>query len=183
MTIGPGSRIAERYVLGHVVGAGGMGVVYRATTDRTDGELVIKVPHTTLLDDHEVRRRFRDEIVAGTRIDHPHVVHVLEGGCSTGIPYIVMELVAGTSLALWLISDSKFDEQLEDCQAMAAKGCEPGSVDTSGIEDTETAHQVTAVLAGVVGAAAVALFFIEDDGEEAPQVSIGPGGVVASGRF
>jgi hypothetical protein len=92
--------------------------------------------------------------------------------------------LAGTSLALWLIADSKFDEQQEECDAMLpAMACERGTIETAGIQDLDTAHQVTAVAAGVVGAAAVALFFIEGRPEEPPALTIGPGSVLARARF
>ena len=90
--------------------------------------------------------------------------------------------LAGTSLALWLVADSKFDTQKEECDRMPSMGCVPGTIETAPIQDLETAHLVTAVLAGVAGAATVTLYFVEGS-TESPRVAIGPGGVVARGRF
>jgi tetratricopeptide (TPR) repeat protein len=91
--------------------------------------------------------------------------------------------LAGTSTALWLISDSKFDAQQKKCEAMPGMGCQRGSIDTSTIKATQTAYQVTAVLAGFAAAAAVTLFFVEGSDEEAASVAIAPGAVYARGRF
>ena len=94
-----GDVIAERYMLGALVGVGGMGTVYAARADGSDRELAIKLPHSVLARDPYVRRRFRDEVLAGSRIDHPNVVQIIEGGDSQGVPYVVMELVAGCPLS------------------------------------------------------------------------------------
>jgi tetratricopeptide (TPR) repeat protein len=91
--------------------------------------------------------------------------------------------LAGTSLALWLVSDNKYDQQLEECRDMSGMGCVPGTIDTAPIQDLETAHLVTAVLAGVAGAATVTLYFVESGDTETASVSIGPTGISARGRF
>jgi len=93
-----GDRIAERYVLDDVVGIGGMGIVYSALQDDVDSSVAIKLPRPDLVDDPYVRRRFNVEALAGTRIDHPNVVQVLESGTWESCPYLVMEHVAGRSL-------------------------------------------------------------------------------------
>jgi len=90
--------------------------------------------------------------------------------------------LAGSSLLLWLSSDNQFKTQKNECLAMPAGGCERGTIETRGIQNLQTAHQVTAVLAGVAGAATVVLFFVEGGGQNT-QVAVGPGGAVARGRF
>ena len=95
--------------------------------------------------------------------------------------------VAGTSTALWLVSDAKYDAQHDKCFAGGMQGCAPGSIPsstTSAIKNTQTASQVSAVLAGVAGATAVTLFFVEGSAnEESLAVGAGPGGVFARGQF
>lgn len=93
-----GDRIADRYVLADVVGIGGMGVVYSAVQDKMASSVAIKIPRPDLVDDPYVRQRFRIEAIAGTRIDHPNVVQILESGVWQGCPYLVMEHVTGKSL-------------------------------------------------------------------------------------
>jgi serine/threonine protein kinase len=78
---------------------GGMGVVYSAVQRMVDRVVAIKTPRPELIDDPYVRARFRAEAVAGARIDHPNVVRIVESGESNGAPFIVMEHVAGVSLA------------------------------------------------------------------------------------
>lgn len=105
----PGDIVAERYVLGSVLGVGGMGTVYAAVADGSERELAIKLPHTVLARDPYVRRRFCDEAFAGSRIEHRNVVQILEGGDSGGVPYIVMEHVAGCSLSRVALATEPMD--------------------------------------------------------------------------
>jgi serine/threonine protein kinase len=84
------------YVLGRRLGAGGMGAVYET---RVEGRIAaIKVPYCETLESHHAARRFRDEGVAGSIVEHPNVVRVYEHGESEGIPYLVMEQVDGERL-------------------------------------------------------------------------------------
>ena len=99
MMFSVGDVIADRYVLGPILGVGGMGTVHAALADGSNRDLAIKLPHPVLARDPYVRRRFRDEVLAGSRVDHRNVVQVLEGGDSHGIPYVVMEHVAGCPLS------------------------------------------------------------------------------------
>ncbi len=92
----PASSDRERvgpFELGSVLGAGGMGVVYRGKTQ--DGRTAaVKVLHATL--GFQALRRFERE--ANIRIDHPNVVQVLDAGIdSDGTPYIAFELLEGES--------------------------------------------------------------------------------------
>ncbi|MEP6860707.1 MAG: serine/threonine-protein kinase [Deltaproteobacteria bacterium] len=93
-----GGVIADRYVLGDILGVGRMGVVYIAHRRRVEGAVAIKVPRPELIDDPYIRARFCSEWIAGKRIVHRNVVDVIEGGDSRGCPYIVMEHVTGCSL-------------------------------------------------------------------------------------
>jgi hypothetical protein len=145
---------------------------------REDEELLLSLPLLTNLLPAETARgavRAAPEPASSAARGGSRLFTWIAGGTAVAL--------AGTSLALWLISDAKFDEQKTGCEAMPGKACERGTIETAGIKDTQTAHQVTAVLAGAVGAAAVALFFIEGDGEDAPQVAIEPAGLSARGRF
>lgn len=84
------------YVLGRRLGAGGMGAVYEA---QANGRAVaIKVPYCETLDSYHAARRFRDEGVAGSIVEHPNVVRIYEHGERDGIPYLVMEQVSGERL-------------------------------------------------------------------------------------
>ena len=91
--------IAGRYLLCNVLGAGGMGVVYRAI-DRARGlEVAIKLLHPRHASNPRATERLGAEGRAGSCVHHPNVVAVLDNGAAgDGTPYIVMELVRGQSL-------------------------------------------------------------------------------------
>jgi non-specific serine/threonine protein kinase/serine/threonine-protein kinase len=86
------------YRLLREIGRGGMGTVYLATRD--DGEFQHEVAVKLVkrgMDTDAILARFRHErqILAG--LDHPNIAHLLDGGTTdTGLPYFVMEYVAGT---------------------------------------------------------------------------------------
>jgi serine/threonine protein kinase len=90
--------VAERYALGGVVGRGGMADVYRATDVVLEREVAVKVlrGHATSESD---RDRFRDEAKMVAALDHPSLVSVLDAGVDEDVPYLVMDLVDGQSLA------------------------------------------------------------------------------------
>jgi predicted Zn-dependent protease len=74
---------------------GGMGVVYRALDPRSGRRVALKL----LLDtDDRFRQRFARESQTLARLNHPNVVRVHDAGEARGAPYLVMELVEGTSL-------------------------------------------------------------------------------------
>lgn len=91
--LGPGYRIVAR------LGAGGMGVVYRAWDHHGDRYVVVKVPRRSLLDDPRFVARFEREMQASRRLEHRHVVPVIDFGTHQEIPWAVMPYLAGGSLA------------------------------------------------------------------------------------
>lgn len=98
-------RIGPYEVL-ELLARGGMGVVLRAR-DLRDGRLVaLKVPSGDVGSNEAQRTRFLREIEALRRLDHPHVVRVLDSGVADGRLFVAMELVEGPSLALHLAGRS-----------------------------------------------------------------------------
>lgn len=74
-----------------------MARVYKATAP--DGEIVaVKLVRADLAIEDMFRRRFAREVSTAERVDHPHVVPVLESGEHEGIPYMVQPLINGGSL-------------------------------------------------------------------------------------
>ncbi len=95
-----GTTIDHKYLVERVLGHGGMGKVYLAR-DLTlhNRAVVIKVLHEASVKDDYVVRKFRQEVEALSRIDHPGVVNVLGAGeLPDGKPYIVMQYVNGVTL-------------------------------------------------------------------------------------
>jgi eukaryotic-like serine/threonine-protein kinase len=83
-----GTRLGPYEVLG-LVGAGGMGEVYRARDSRLGREVAIKTLPASLADDPERLRRFEREARAVASLNHPHVLTVHDVGTHEGVPYVV----------------------------------------------------------------------------------------------
>ena len=81
------------------IGAGGMGEVFRAWDTRLERDVAVKVVRTGAFLDEDKRRRFRKEALALARLNHPNIAAVYDVGQNDGVDYIVMEYVAGQSLA------------------------------------------------------------------------------------
>ena len=97
MPLSPGSHLGPYEVLA-LIGAGGMGEVYRARDPRLDREVAIKVLPADRLTDEERRQRFLREARASATLNHPHIVTVHEVESADGLDFIVMEYVRGKSL-------------------------------------------------------------------------------------
>ena len=95
-----GKTIAGSYVIEDMLGEGGMATVYRARHKLIDRPCAIKVMNPALATDANVRERFRREARSTQTIAHPNVIEIFDQGeMEDGVPYIVMELLAGTTLA------------------------------------------------------------------------------------
>ncbi|HEY8114699.1 MAG TPA: protein kinase [Actinomycetes bacterium] len=101
--VAAGSRLADRYLLLHPIGTGGMGTVWRAADDVLDRHVAVKVLAAALTDDPEFRQRLRREARAAARLDHPHITRVYDYGevamDGQTVQYLVMELLSGPTLA------------------------------------------------------------------------------------
>jgi eukaryotic-like serine/threonine-protein kinase len=97
-TLPRGSRVGE-YVIDGLLAAGGFGFVYRATHEGRGTKAAIKILHADLAARPEVVLRFEREIEAVQRIQHPNVVEILaHGRLADGLPYLVMDQLAGVTL-------------------------------------------------------------------------------------
>ena len=93
----PGDSLGP-YRITKVIGRGRMGVVFEGTADGEE-PVAVKVITTELTQDDVFLRRFKREVKAAKRIDHPNVVPVLAHGDEGGLPYLVQRLIPGGSLA------------------------------------------------------------------------------------
>src|SRR5499427_165473 len=82
------------------LGAGGMGVVYRATDTKLDRPAAIKVLPENLADP-EARRRFQREAQMVSSLNHPHIVTVYDAGEYQERQYLITEYVDGGTLRQW----------------------------------------------------------------------------------
>ncbi|MGH2519666.1 MAG: serine/threonine-protein kinase, partial [Chloroflexota bacterium] len=90
--------IAGRYRLGRRLGAGGMAVVYLAFDPQLSREVAIKLPRVDDVEPADLER-FRSELRAVGRLNHPNIVTVYDGGEADGQPFLVMQAVLGETLA------------------------------------------------------------------------------------
>jgi eukaryotic-like serine/threonine-protein kinase len=93
-----GTKLGPYEILARI-GAGGMGVVYRARDGRLEREVAIKVLSLGLLANEADRKQFRKEALALAKLNHPNIAAVYDVGEQDGADYIVMECVPGQSLA------------------------------------------------------------------------------------
>ena len=94
----PNGTFVGPYEIVAWLGAGGMGVVYRARDSRLGREVAIKmIPEAAALDVSRVER-FEQEARAAGQLNHPNIVAVYDVGTDAGTPYIVSELLDGESL-------------------------------------------------------------------------------------
>ncbi len=91
-------HLAE-YKLLEKLGRGGMGVVYKALHTELDRVVAVKVLPLGLVDDEQAVARFKREIKAVGRLDHPNIVRAHDARECNGTHFLVMELVTGVDLA------------------------------------------------------------------------------------
>ena len=98
------NMLGDRYVLGPLLGRGGMAEVRRAHDTRLDRDVAVKRLRVDLAGDPVFQERFRREAQSAAGLNHPNIVSVFDTGESLDdasgvmIPYIVMELVVGHTL-------------------------------------------------------------------------------------
>jgi WD40 repeat protein len=86
------------YEVMEVVGRGGMGVVLKAFDSRLHRIVAIKVMAPALASSASARQRFNRESRAAAAVRNEHVIDIHAVGEENGLPYLVMELIAGRSL-------------------------------------------------------------------------------------
>ncbi|MBX3233910.1 MAG: serine/threonine protein kinase [Labilithrix sp.] len=91
-------RVGDRFVVGDVLGSGGMSSIHRGTDERLGEEVAIKFLRQSLTSDPVVRERFRREATALAKLRHPGIVSVLDFGEADGELYLVLELLRGRTL-------------------------------------------------------------------------------------
>src|ERR1700728_4022721 len=97
MTLSSGSRLGP-YEISAAIGAGGMGEVYRARDTQLGRNVAIKVLPSFLSADPDRLRRFEQEARAAAALNHPNILVVFQLGTHDGVPYLVSELLEGSTL-------------------------------------------------------------------------------------
>lgn len=90
---------ANKYIIEHVIGMGGMSIVYKARHSLIHKPVAIKMLQLHLLSDENIGRRFQQEAEAASTLNHPHAVSVFDYGITDkGQPYLVMDYIDGINL-------------------------------------------------------------------------------------
>jgi serine/threonine protein kinase/tetratricopeptide (TPR) repeat protein len=85
-------RIVEK------IGAGGMGVVYRARDERLNRDVALKVLPVEMLADATAVKSFREEAQALSKLNHPNIATIHDFDMQDGLNFLVMEYIPGTTL-------------------------------------------------------------------------------------
>lgn len=105
-------RILGHYRVLEQIGAGGMGVVFRAYDQRLERDVALKVlPASTVLDE-AARQRFRAEALALSKLNHPHIAQIYDFDTYDGIDFLVMEFVKGIPLDQKLLRGTLAEEEI-----------------------------------------------------------------------
>ena len=116
-----GSELGH-YTILKPLGAGGMGIVYRARDSRLGRDVAIKVLRPQFSAHPERIRRFEQEARAASALNHPNIVTVHEIGQADGTPFIVMELVDGVRLRDALVGGPLSNRRLLEWAVPVADG-------------------------------------------------------------
>src|SRR5689334_22852213 len=90
MQLQPGARLGP-YEIVSLLGAGGMGEVYRARDSRIGRDIAVKLLHGDVA-------RFEQEVRAAGALNHPNILAIYDVGTHEGMPYLVSELLEGQTL-------------------------------------------------------------------------------------
>ncbi len=96
--LGPGDRIADRYVLVRELGSGGMGTVFLGEDQKLIREVAVKLLRPNMAAEELTRNRFIREARVTANMDDPGIVKIFDFGQDGDVFYLVMELVKGETL-------------------------------------------------------------------------------------
>jgi len=94
------------------VGAGGMGIVFRAHDERLDRDIAIKVLPAGTLANEAARKQFRAEALTLSKLSHANIAHIYDFDTQHGIDFLVMEFVRGVSLEQKLAGRALSEEEV-----------------------------------------------------------------------
>ncbi len=99
VNIEPGTVLEGKYRLDSLIGQGSFGAVYRATHLTLERAVAVKLLDANLQAGDESLARFQQEGISACRIQHPNAVAIMDFSVTTaGIPFLVMELLRGSTL-------------------------------------------------------------------------------------
>jgi serine/threonine protein kinase/Tol biopolymer transport system component len=116
-----GTRLGD-YEIQSLLGAGGMGEVYRARDLRLRRDVAIKVLPASFASDPERLRRFEQEATAAAALNHPNILAVYQMGNYEGAPFLVAELLEGETLREEMTRGPIAVRKVSDYGAQIARG-------------------------------------------------------------
>ncbi len=93
-----GSQLGH-YRIVEKIGAGGMGEVYRAQDEHLGRDVAVKVLPPGTLSDESARKRFREEALILSKLNHPNIATIHDFDTQAGVDFLVMEYVPGVTLS------------------------------------------------------------------------------------
>ena len=121
MALTSGTRLGP-YEIESLIGAGGMGEVYRAHDSRLDRTVAIKVLPASFSADRDRLQRFAQEARAAAALNHPNILSIFDIGEEQGAPYVVSELLEGETLRERLRNGALPVRRVIDYAVQVAKG-------------------------------------------------------------
>ncbi|MGD8897656.1 MAG: protein kinase, partial [Acidobacteriota bacterium] len=123
MSLAAGARLGP-YEVVELLGAGGMGEVYRARDPRLGRDVAVKVLPEEVASDAQRLAFFEREARAVAALNHPNILTVFDVGTHKGVPYVVTELLEGENVRELVSRRSPTVKQILGYALQAARGLE-----------------------------------------------------------
>jgi serine/threonine protein kinase/Flp pilus assembly protein TadD len=114
--------VLSHYRVLEQIGAGGMGVVYRAHDEHLDCDVALKVLQPGRLADESARKRFRKEALALSKLNHPNIAVVHDFDTQDGTDFLVQEFIPGLLLSEMLTSGPLTEREIVNLGSQLADG-------------------------------------------------------------
>lgn len=115
-------RTISHYRILEEIGAGGMGVVYRAHDERLDRDVALKVLPAGTLTDDAARRQFRREALTLAKLNHPNIATIFDFDCQDNLDFLAMELLTGQPLSGKLVDGPLSEHEIQRLGRQFAEG-------------------------------------------------------------
>ena len=121
-----GRVLGDKFKLTACIGIGGSGAVYRADQMALGRTVAVKILNEELSADTRMIKRFRDEAMSASRLNHPNCVSIIDyGQAQDGLLYLAMEYVKGPTLTQLLVNENPLPvDRVVDIVMQALSGIE-----------------------------------------------------------
>ncbi|HZM09626.1 MAG TPA: protein kinase [Candidatus Limnocylindrales bacterium] len=117
-------RVLGHYRLIEQIGAGGMGVVFRARDEQLQRDVAVKILPAGLFADDATRKQFRKEALAVGKLNHPNIAMAFDFGEENGVDYLVTEYIPGLNLDEMLVQQALPQKTVLELGIQLASGLE-----------------------------------------------------------